>query len=150
MTGLSIELHWMRKTPSMDVGGYDTDHEISFNDHDSLTGDAAPDWGGERNNVNPEQMLAAALSSCHMMTFLSLAARAKLPIATYSDHAVSVLGKLPNGRMAVTDILLSPRVTLDTGFSIEPGELEKMHTKTHKLCFVANSISARVRVTPVV
>ena len=149
MADLSIDLNWHRNTPNLAVGEYETGHEISFHDDCSIRADAAPDWGGNADATNPEQSLAAALSSCHMMTFLSLAARASWPVATYFDHASAKLGKLPNGRMAVTDITLTPRVTFDTGFSVTQPELEKMHVKAHKLCFVANSVSARMTVEPV-
>ena len=54
-----------------------------------LIGDAAPDWGGDPEHVNPEQALAAALSSCHMLTFLALAAKLGWPVVSYTDHAVA-------------------------------------------------------------
>jgi len=149
MTELSIDLNWQRTTPELVLGEYETGHEISFHDDCAIQADAAPDWGGDANATNPEQSLAAALSSCHMMTFLSLAARSKWPVATYYDHAVAELGKNQSGRMAVTKIALSPRVTFDTGFTVAQPELEKMHLKAHKLCFIANSISAAIKVTPV-
>ena len=80
--------------------------------------DSAPDWGGDPGNTNPEQALASALSSCHMMTFLALAAKAGWPVATYHDYAEAHLGKNPKGQMSVTRIDLHPVVRFDTGFSV--------------------------------
>ncbi len=150
MAELSIDLNWYRTTTTMVLGEYETAHDISFNEDCSIRADAAPDWGGDPEAINPEQSLAAALSSCHMMTFLNLAARTKWPVATYHDHALAALGKLPNGRMAVTDITLTPRVTFDSGFTATEAEMEKMHLKAHKLCFVANSISAKISINPII
>ena len=148
MTELSIDLNWARTTAALKTGEYETSHDISFNGAYAVSADAAPDWGGDPASVNPEQTIAASLSSCHMMTFLSVAARADWPVATYYDHAVAQLGKADNGRMAVTEIKLAPRVTFDTGFRVTPDDLIKMHQKAHKLCFVANSVSAAIKIEP--
>lgn len=91
MSDLSIKLDWHRAEPELTFGKYANAHKVVYNDASELTVDAAPDWGGDPINTNPEQALAASLSSCHMMTFLSLVAKAKWPVAAYSDHAVAHL-----------------------------------------------------------
>lgn len=149
MTELSIDLCWARTTPALAVNGYNTGHEIVLGGDERLNADAAPDWGGHPKSTNPEQTLAASISSCHMMTFLSLAARADWPVATYFDHAVAELGRNQAGRMAVTEIRLSPRVSFDSGFDVSPAEVERMHHKAHKLCFIANSVLADIKISPV-
>jgi len=108
MSELSIQLHWERVARELQTGKYSNAHRVQFNDRFDLTVDAAPDWGGDPGNTNPEQALAAALSSCHMMTFLALAAKAGWPVASYADHAVAHLGKNPRGQMSVTRIDLHP------------------------------------------
>lgn len=148
MSDLSIDLTWTRTTPNLAVGRYNTAHKIALGGGRTFEADAAPGWGGDPDATNPEQTLAASVSSCHMMTFLSLAARANWPLAAYADHATAKLGKNDAGRMCVTDIALAPRVTFDTGFSVAPEEVERMHRKAHKLCFVAASVSARITITP--
>jgi len=149
MSDLSIDLTWTRDTPTLAPGKFSNAHDITYNADYTLPGDAAPDWGGDASATNPEQALAASLSSCHMMTFLALAAKASWSIATYSDHAEAVLGKLPDGKMAVTDLKLAPRVTFDTGMERSSDEIEKMHERAHRYCFVANSVSARMHIQPV-
>lgn len=86
MSDLSIELHWERAEPVLQPGAYANAHAVRFAPVQALTMDAAPDWRGDPANANPEQALAAALSSCHMMTFLALAAKAGWPVAGYRDR----------------------------------------------------------------
>jgi len=93
MSDLSIDLHWQRAEAYLKTGAYSAEHTIQYNNRFDILADAAPDWGGDAENTNPEQALAAAVSSCHMMTFLALAAKADWPVASYHDHAVAHLGK---------------------------------------------------------
>ena len=76
MSNLLIQLHWQRVEPALLTGKYSNAHTVRFNDACAVQVDAAPDWGGDPAHTNPEQALASALSSCHMMTFLALAAKA--------------------------------------------------------------------------
>ena len=146
MSELAIELHWQRSEPSLQPGKYSNAHSVQFNDTNELRVDAAPDWGGSPENTNPEQALAASLSSCHMMTFLALAAKAKWPVATFSDRAVAHLGKNAKGQTSVTRIDLHPVVRFDTGFSVDAAELEKMHDRAHRYCFIANTLADSVEI----
>ena len=85
MSELSITLKWSLGEGEMAQGKYSNSHEISYNDSFKLIVDAAPDWGGDPANTNPEQAMAASVSSCHMMTFLALAVKAKWPVISYTD-----------------------------------------------------------------
>lgn len=144
MSGLSIDLHWHRDVPDFAPGTYSAEHLVRYNAHYEVQADAAPDWGGKAENTNPEQALAAALSSCHMMTFLALAAKAKWPVASYQDHAVAHLGKNPKGQMSVTRIDLHPVVRFDTGFDVDETELAQMQDRAHRYCFIANTLADSV------
>ncbi len=150
MTDLSIQLHWQRAEPELRPGKYSNAHTVQFNGDHDLQVDAAPDWGGDPGNTNPEQALASAMSSCHMMTFLALAAKARWPVASYHDHAVAHLGKNPRGQMSVTRIDLHPVVRFDNGFAVEAAKLEEMQHRAHRYCFIANSLadSVEVRIDP--
>jgi len=68
---LSIDLSWNRKEEELSPGKFSREHPITYNEQYKVIADTAPDWGGSANNTNPEQALAASLSSCHMMTFFS-------------------------------------------------------------------------------
>lgn len=146
MSGLSIQLHWHRGTPVFRTGSYSNAHIVQYNNRYDLFVDSAPDWGGDPENTNPEQALASALSSCHMMTFLALCAKAGWPVASYHDHAVAYLGKNPKGLMSVTRIDLHPVVCFDTGFSISDEELSLMQDRAHRYCFIANTLAESVEI----
>lgn len=146
MSELSIELHWQRSESDLQSGNYSNVHNVRYNDSYGLLVDAAPDWGGDPQNTNPEQALAAALSSCQMMTFLALAAKAQWPVANYRDHAVAHLGKNVKGQISVTRVDLHPTVRFDAGFSVDAVELERMHHRAHRYCFIANTLSDSVEI----
>lgn len=144
MSELSIELTWKRKEAELVANKYSNEHSIKYNETYALNADAAPSWGGSSLNTNPEQALAAALSSCHMMTFLALAAKVKWPVKRFSDKAEAHLGKDPQGKMCISQIDLNPVVEFDDGFEIEQSKLDDMHERAHRYCFVANSIADHV------
>ena len=146
MSDLSIDLHWHRVEAHLKTDAYSAEHTIQYNNRFDILADAAPDWGGDAENTNPEQALAAALSSCHMMTFLALAAKADWPVASYHDHAVAHLGKNPKGPMSVTQIDLNPVVRFDTGFLVSDDQMAEMQDRAHRYCFIANTLADNVQV----
>jgi len=113
MSDLNIELNWELGDHELSFGKYLTDHKIKINEHISFLGSSASAYGGNINNMNPEQALAAAMSSCHMMTFLALAAKMKWPVIKYSDNAKAFIGKNSKGKMCVNKIELNPKIIFD-------------------------------------
>ncbi|MDR9426606.1 MAG: OsmC family protein [Salibaculum sp.] len=146
MSDLAIELHWQRAEPALQTGRFSNAHAVQYNRTHEVQVDAAPDWGGDPDHTNPEQALAAALSSCHMMTFLALCAKAGWPVASYYDHAEAHLGKTASGKMAVTRIDLNPVVRFDTGFDVAPEKLDEMQHRAHRYCFIANTLAESVQI----
>lgn len=146
MSDLAINLHWRREAPALETGRYSNAHRVSFNRMFDIDVDAAPDWGGDPDYTNPEQALASALSSCHMMTFLALAAKAGWPVAGYSDHAMAYLGKNPRGQMSVTRIDLHPVVRFDPGFAVTDEAMGQMQDRAHRYCFIANTLADSVEI----
>jgi organic hydroperoxide reductase OsmC/OhrA len=146
MSNLSIDLHWHRSEAELRSGKFSNAHIVRYNDSCEVQADAAPDWGGDAENTNPEQALAAALSSCHMMTFLALAAKAKWPVESFHDNAVAHLGKNDKGRMSVMRIDLHPVVCFDPGFAVEDAKLAEMHDRAHRYCFIANTLADSVEI----
>jgi len=143
---LSIELTWQRQEAELIPNKYSSEHHIKYNDTYQVQADAAPSWGGNSRNTNPEQALAAALSSCHMMTFLALAAKVKWPVVSFKDRADAHLGKDSKGKMCISQIDLNPMVEFDEGFEVSQDELAKMHDRAHRYCFVANSLAEHVQI----
>jgi len=146
MSNLAITLHWHRAERALETGKFSNEHAVQYNSMYDLKADAAPDWGGDPDNTNPEQALASALSSCHMMTFLALCAKAGWPVASYHDYAEAHLGKNPKGQMSVTRIDLHPVVRFDTGFSVGEAQLAEMQDRAHRYCFIANSLADSVEI----
>tara|TARA_Y100000590_G_scaffold186104_1_gene212069 strand:- start:391 stop:840 length:450 start_codon:yes stop_codon:yes gene_type:complete len=146
MENLSIELNWVLKNQELNEGQYNTDHKIKINDEILLNASSAAEYGGSPNNLNPEQALAASLSSCHMMTFLALAAKMKWPVTEYRDKAVAYLGKNSKGRMSINKIELNPQITFKNNFSVSSEEMIKMQDRSHRYCFIANSLSEEVEI----
>ena len=147
MSKVSIDLLWEIGNGKMTPGNYSNQHEITFTPKIKIIGDSAPDWSGDELNTNPEQTLAASLSSCHMMTFLALAAKMKWPIISYKDCAVATLGKNSKNQMSVTKIELNPKIEFSENFSVDIAEMKKVQDRAHRYCFIANSLSNEVIVT---
>ena len=146
MTKISIDLSWKLGEGKMTPGNYSNQHQITLTPNIRITGDSAPDWRGNELNTNPEQTLVASLSSCHMMTFLALAAKMNWPVLSYTDNAIATLGKNSKGLMSVTKLELNPLVTFSDKFKVNRDEMKKMQDRAHRYCFIANSLSEEVKV----
>ena len=142
----SIEIIWDLGDQELSPGKYLTDHKVILNENLTINGGSSPDYGGSVSNINPEQKLAAAVSSCFMMTFLALAAKMKWPVKNYKDKAISYLGKNNEGRMYVNKIELNPQIIFDNDFTLSDDEMHKMKERSHKYCFIANSLSKDVEI----
>jgi organic hydroperoxide reductase OsmC/OhrA len=139
---------WTRATPDFDYESFDRRHRIAFKDGAVvLEGDAAGDYGGQAGaGIDPEELFAAALGACHMMSFLAVAARMRIVVDAYADAPVASVGKGDSGRLAVTRLVLSPRVTF--AGEVAPEKLAQMHDLAHRNCFVANAVKAAVEIEP--
>lgn len=94
--------------------------------------------------IDPEEALVAALSSCHMLFFLSIAARHGFVVDEYRDSPVGIMDRNADGKKAMTLITLRPAISW--GGARRPGraELDAMHHEAHEQCYIANSIKAEV------
>lgn len=100
-------------------------------------------------NVDPEEALIAATSSCHMLFFLSFAAKRGFVIDDYVDHATGVMEKNGEGKIAITRITLRPAIMFSGERRPTPEELTELHHRSHEACYIANSIKADVVVESV-
>jgi organic hydroperoxide reductase OsmC/OhrA len=100
------------------------------------------------DNVDPEEALVAAASSCHMLFFLSIAARRGHVVDSYSDEAVGLLEKDGDGRMAITSITLRPTIVFSGPDWPSEEELAAIHHEAHDKCYIANSLKGEVVVEP--
>ena len=91
----------------------------------------------------------ASLSSCHMLWFLSLAARAGFCVDRYTDNAQGLMGRNAAGKMAMTQVTLRPEVAFSGEKRPTREQLDALHHKAHDECFIANSVTTDVRCEPV-
>ncbi|HWM63823.1 MAG TPA: OsmC family protein [Solirubrobacterales bacterium] len=108
----------------------------------SVSGSSATEFGGDGDRANPESLLVAALSSCHMLWFLALARKRGFAVASYEDDADGVL----DGKR-FTAATLRPRVRWE-GEPPQPEAIEELHRRSHELCFISNSVEFPVGVEP--
>ena len=126
-------LQWARNGGPFARGNYSSSHEIRYSGGQTLTAAPAPEFGGNAAHADPEQLLLSALSSCHMLTFLAVAANRGYVVDSYSDNAVAVLGKNAEGKTAVTQATLSPKVVFSGDKQPTPDEYAKLHERANRL-----------------
>ncbi|HLF29939.1 MAG TPA: OsmC family protein [Xanthomonadales bacterium] len=136
---------WKLESTDFSYENYNRSHEWRFENGTVIPASAAPDFRGTPDRVDPEEAYVAALSACHMLTFLAICARRGIPVSQYLDEAVGYLAKGPDGKLVITRVDLSPRIL----FGAEPPseeELRALHEQSHGECFVANSVRTEIRV----
>jgi organic hydroperoxide reductase OsmC/OhrA len=94
--------------------------------------------------VDPEEALVAALSSCHMLTYLALAAKAGFVVDRYDDDAVGLMAKNAEGKKWVSQVTLRPKITF-VGNAPSPEAHRELHERAHHECFIANSVKTDIR-----
>jgi organic hydroperoxide reductase OsmC/OhrA len=129
------------------AGHYSRAHEVIFDGGFTVPGSASPSvvkapWSVEAA-ADPEEMLIAALSSCHMLTFLDKARRAGFVVSRYRDQAEGVMRRTAEGKIAVTRVALRPAITFKER-QPTPEELDALHHAAHEECFIANSVKTEV------
>ena len=139
-------IDWKRTTPEFTYKTYTRDHVWRFDNGVEIPGSAAPAYLGNPDRVDPEGALVAALSSCHMLTFLALAANKGFVVDSYEDAAVGHLGKNTAGKMAILSVDLHPKIAFSGAKLPAQADLDWLHDKAHKECFIANSVNCEVHV----
>jgi len=138
---------WARKD-DFNFETYDRDHVWTFEGGIEIKASAAPGYKGNPECVDPEQAFVGGLSSCHMLTFLAIASKKRLIVDSYEDHAVAVLEKNANGRLAFTRATLRPKVVWGGDKTLTPEEIKKMHEHAHRDCFISSSVLTEVSIEP--
>lgn len=138
---------WERGEQDFLADRYSRGHEWRFDGGLTVRASASPHVVPVPNsvaeNVDPEEAFVAALSSCHMLFFLALAARRGILVDGYRDHAVGHLEKNAEGRMAMTRVVLRPEVRYG-GDEPQRALLETLHHEAHERCFIASSVTTEV------
>jgi organic hydroperoxide reductase OsmC/OhrA len=125
--------------------GYGRSHDIRVPGKPVLAGSADAAFRGDASCHNPEDLLVAALSSCHMLAYLHLAATAKIVVTAYSDNAEGMMEADSDGRRFV-EVVLRPIVTVSA--ASDATMAEALHVDAHHACFIANSVNFPVHCEP--
>jgi organic hydroperoxide reductase OsmC/OhrA len=128
-------------------GRYGRGHSVMFEPGPRVRGTASAHVVGnkwaEEGAVDPEQMLVASISACHMLSFLHVARLAGFVATRYRDEAAGLMEKNAEGRIAVTRVALRPTIDWD-GRTPDPAELGHLHHEAHEACFIANSVRTQI------
>jgi len=112
----------------------------------AILGSSDPHFGGDGAAHNPEDLLLAALASCHMLTYLALCAKARIPVLAYDDAPTGQLGRREDGRTGFLEATLRPRVVIAAGADV--ARAEALHETAGRHCFIAASVAFPVRHQP--
>lgn len=140
-------IRWQRESADFSYDGFNRAHRWVF-DGVEVAASSAPEYLGEADRVDPEQAFVAAIASCHMLTFLAIAAKKRLVVDAYADDAVGMLEKNAEGKLTVTQVVLRPRVRFG-GTPPSSDSIDALHHRAHEHCFIANSVLTTVRIEPV-
>jgi organic hydroperoxide reductase OsmC/OhrA len=150
MSEHKARITWKRTSPDFLTGKYSREHTWTFDG--GLTVPASPSPSvvptpfSNPANVDPEEAFVAAISSCHMLTFLYLAGKAGFQVDSYDDEAVGVMTKNERGVPWINAVTLHPKVVYSGTKLPTPADKERLHHLSHEQCFIANSIKTEVHV----
>jgi len=148
MSEYTASVHWSLDDGDFAGDRYTRAHEWLFDGGLTVPASASPQIVplplSVAENVDPEEAFVASLSSCHMLFFLSLAARRGIVVESYTDEASGRMEKNADGRMAMSRVLLRPRAVYRADSTPDPKEVERLHHRAHELCFIANSVRSKI------
>jgi len=143
-------ISWKRTSPDFLKGKYSREHAWTFDG--GLTMPASPSPSvvpvpySNPAHIDPEEAFVASISSCHMLTFLHLAAKSGFQVDSYRDEAIGVMTKNPAGVAWISLVRLNPTIVYSGEKLPARADEERLHHLAHEQCFIANSIKTEVRV----
>jgi len=153
MAEYTAQVLWSRGDQDFLDNRYSRAHVLRFDGGIDVRGSSSPHVVriplSDPAAVDPEEMLVAALSSCHMLVFLSIAAGRGFRIDRYADAAVGRMRNNAQGKLWIAEVILRPDVAFSGGKVPARDEVDAMHELAHAGCFIANSVMTEVRCEPV-
>jgi organic hydroperoxide reductase OsmC/OhrA len=146
----TAEIAWHRHDAVFTDNRYSRLHKWTFDGGAVVPGSSSPQVVrmplSEPSAVDPEEAYVAALSSCHMLWFLNLAAEAGYVVDSYVDQAEGLMAKNEEGRAAITVVTLKPAVAFSGAKAPDAAAVEHLHHAAHESCFLASSVRTRIEV----
>ena len=137
-------IRWTRDGASFPDNRYSRGHTWEFDGGVTVPASSSPLVVplplSREDAVDPEEAFVAALSSCHMLVFLSIAAKKRFTVDAYEDRALGIMTKNEGGKLFVSKVTLDPRIEFSGDKVPTPEQIAEMHHLAHKECFIANSV----------
>ena len=153
MARYSATIRWQRGEQHFTDNRYSRAHTWTFDGGIVVPGSSSPHVvpvpGSDPHAVDPEEAFVSSLSSCHMLWFLSIAAGRGFRVDDYADEALGTMARNAEGKLAMTRVVLRPRVVFSGDPRPGPADLAAMHHEAHAECFIANSVKTEVTCEPV-
>ncbi|MGG6229376.1 OsmC family protein [Tenacibaculum sp. SDUM215027] len=126
---------------------FERSHIISIDNKPNILCSSDPEFRGDKTKYNPEELLLASLSSCHMLWYLHLCSESNIIVTKYIDRATGIMITKPNGSGHFSEVSLSPTVVVSEDSMIE--KAIELHKKANECCFIANSVNFKVLHNPI-
>jgi organic hydroperoxide reductase OsmC/OhrA len=154
MSNYTATISWQRNEAVFTDNRYSRAHVWQFDGGCSVPASSSPHIVplpfSDASAVDPEEAFVASLSSCHMLWFLSIAAKRGFLVDSYRDDAQGVLEKCADGKLAITEVRLRPGVIFNGERIPSVADIQAMHRQAHEECFLARSVKTDVRCEPVI
>lgn len=153
MAQYTTEVLWLRGEQDFFGNRYSRRHTLRFDGGAEIAGSSSPNVVpvpmSDASAVDPEEAFVSSLSSCHMLWFLSIAAKRQFCVDRYFDAAVGIMEKNAEGKMVISLVTLQPEVQFSGAPTPTREEIDRMHHEAHEQCFIANSVRTEIRCEPV-
>lgn len=153
MAEYKVKVHWERRDQLFTDNRYNRGHTWTFDGGVDVPASSSPRVVplpySDPSAVDPEEAFVVSLSSCHMLWFLSIAAKRGFCVDNYVDDAVGIMDKDQSGRLAMTRVTLRPNVKFSGNRLPTEVELQAIHHEAHDQCYIANSVKTDVQCEPV-
>ena len=144
---------WVRNGQDFIGNRYSRKHLLRFDGGIEVAGSSSPHVVpipmSDAAAIDPEEAFVSSISSCHMLWFLSIAAKQKFCVDRYFDKAIGVMAKNLDGKVVMLVVTLKPEVVFSSETLPTQDQINKMHHQAHEECFIANSIKTEVRLEPI-
>jgi len=139
-----LTVKWTGNTGNgtLNYKSYERSHTISADNKPEIVASSDPAFRGDSTKYNPEELLVASLSSCHMLWFLHLCARDGIVVTNYIDNPTGIMTETDEGGGKFKEVNLNPVVTIQNGQYAD--KLDDLHKRANKLCFIANSVNFKI------
>lgn len=146
VTEHKVVIEWIRNTPDFLYQTYNRTHTIIYSGGKKIQASNPPQYFGEAEFPNPEELLLSALSSCYMQTFLAVACKFGFIIDNYLDNATGITGVNEKGKNCITEITLNAKVTFSGANKPDSAILNKIRDKSHDYCFISNTVNSSLTI----